>query len=32
MCFHWQFATIIIMIAYFEDEAETEKDKFYKVV
>ena len=24
MCFQWQFATIIIIVAYFEDEAETE--------
>ena len=23
MCFQWQFATIIIIVAYFEDEAET---------
>ena len=29
MCFHWQFATIIIIVAYFEDEAETEEDKLY---
>ena len=29
MCFQWQFATIIIIVAYFEDEAETEEDKLY---
>ena len=29
MCFQWQFATIIIIVAYFENKAETEEDKLY---